>query len=93
MLGWPLLAAPSTTVQWIERRRQVGELWASYCAKAGKESRRKEKKKNDSSPLFSARPGEEDDGAVSKRHRFAFFLNFIMFYVGTQKWITTIMYK
>ena len=76
VLGWPLLAAPSTTVQWIERRRQVGELWASYCIKAGKESRRKEKKKNDSSPLFSARPVEKDDGAVSKRHRFAFFFVF-----------------
>ena len=55
------------------------------------------RKKNDSSPLFSARPGEEDNGVVSKRHRFAFFfiiyfLNFIIFiifYVGTQKWVTT----
>ena len=42
----------------------MGEMRASYCTKAGKESRRKEKKKNDSSPLFSARPGEEDDGTV-----------------------------
>ena len=57
------------------RRRQVGEMRASYCAISGKEIRRKEKKKYDSSPLFSARPGEEDDGVVSKRHRFAgFFL-------------------
>ena len=55
------------------KRRQVGEMRASYCAKSGKEIRRKEKKKNDSSPLFSARPGEEDDGAVSKWHRFAVF--------------------
>ena len=51
----------------------MGELWASYCAKAGKESRRKEKKKNDSSPLFSARPGEEDDGAVQNGTVLDFF--------------------
>ena len=62
------------------RRRQVGEMRASYCAISGKEIRRKEKKKYDSSPLFSARPGEEDDGVVSKRHRFAgFFCDNIIF--------------
>ena len=59
VVGRPLSAAPPLTNQRIKSRRQVGEMRASYCTKSGKESRRKEKKKNKFSPLFSTRAGKK----------------------------------
>ena len=60
VVGRPLLAAPPLFVQRI-KRRQVGiEWWASYCAKTGKEVRRKGRRKIFFFPCL-ARPGEEED--------------------------------
>ena len=49
--------------------------------KPGKKVGEKRRKKNDSSPLFSTRPGEEDDGAVQNGTVLVFFFFFFFFTV------------
>ena len=85
-VGRPLLAAPSTIDQWIKRRRQVGEMRASYCAKSGKEIRRKVEKKFFFVPCL-ARLGEEEDGAVQNDTilSFLYFFLYLLFFCGDPK--------
>ena len=78
MVGPPLLAAPPLSF----KSMQVAELWASYCAKDGKEVQRKVGKKIFFFPCL-ARPGEEEDGAVQNGTVLSFlffFFVFIIFY-------------
>ena len=71
-LGRPLLPPPSTNFQQIKRRRQVGELWASYCAKKVGEKG----KKNLLLPLPRASRGRRRPLVPSKRHPFGLLLFF-----------------